>query len=1484
MPPPNAGTQNRIGLGVGYDDPGDSTLRYLRNVNAAARTLMRTFGEIQNFHVNIPTMGSGGGTRGGMPEVLSQQSANEQKRRISDVADHTLVEGRRIADSMTQLANKTTDELKRMALAFQSQGHTEMVSEIDRVLQTRSAEIKYTQAELQKAMNPDPNRYYTGKHLGWPAKKGEEGAGSTANPISRPRTIDAQARNLTPEEEAERFREDAIRSHLTREQRKDAVRQWKFEQQQTRPVGSFERERDAQVETDAQLKEQRRQMNERINARATQLENQTRQREANVDSRSRGFRTQDEERQYAAAMARRTAQAETAASRAGYRTPEEQAGFEQDNMKRYNTQYAGMRAERQKRVQQQEDERRRQEWVAEQERRTQEAQVARQRQQATQWERDLETRVANERQAREEGSDRARRRAERRGYEGQGQGDAYGPEVPDDVRARNAAEERRRRKMFKYDDSLPMQGPAVPDEIRIANAESVKKVQGQIRDEVRRTQQTYDEWATDATKDLDKIEQRTATLARQYAQLARQYERGGQRRDAAAVMTHTTGARELAAEAAALRAEIERPPNMRRSDEVIRNEMTRIREEFRDTQRAHAQMSVEVSGGPPTNPYENSPRARGLFGYGGHGGAGSAIATMIQYGGIYRGIGLMKELASVSLENAKAQSEAENMMATATQQAGLLASENDKIVKSLQAQAGVGTTIGLQAVANAQRFATSAGMPGATGDISRIISNIGVSHGVTAEGLPQLIDAAMKERGRFTQEYLGKTQEKIYYDYALRNRESLEAGYPGHRTIQQDVSSLSDMEKRRAVIEEIEKRQGEFANAQATREISLAGKAERATQAWNDITAAMGRFILTSRPLIKFLELAGNLLGSVAPDIDRAGSGPGGMLTEADIQQRARQSVGSGAASASAGGFARALGDLTGVREIYELVQGIRGGGSEHFTRAIPFAGAYYAAYKDQQISNEEAYNIAQDELRRTQQGQFRTLQKAGRVVYSDARGQEYTQRELDALGHSERGRVLSNFNFGTGQGYRIETEEEYNKRLDKVFKERIRLYHEVQAAEANINKVEPLLQGQLQGQVAAGLAPDNPFLKQMSEMDGIAEKIKETWGGFSKEVQNSMTQLETGNILFDTQKSRVDNIVAAQKELTEAKKLELDATIEITAQDERKMRVLGARLRAAEQIPKLYLEEKELSQRRAASPFEREQTGREALHRIWQLMPTGFGPDGQLTPRPGRREQERVFDQALKGFTDQYPMEWVRSSQEPLAREIRNQRILLDRRERGRLWEDVDVEMRRAQVGGQAAEDAMGLLNQIPGLRARSAREGKEQGLTGDALTGYANRVKDMYNSQILAITGSLGANELTPELRKARIDALREDAASRLRAETEAQSTRIKMVTFLAGIYAELSGFKEKVGKGEEDISTNPEGEPEKRAKQNAAELLVRVSNETTAQIKASALLGLPGVGLAAAASSDSRNRKANPWGLKIQGTMQGASQLATDPFAGL
>jgi hypothetical protein len=288
-----------------------------------------------------------------------------------------------------------------------------------------------------QAKNPErPNRNCTGQHLGWPAKKGEPAEGTPQRPPMTTerartiysRTIDAEGRELTPEEEAAEFRRKVIAQHQAGKAKRGIVEEYEFEQNLTRPVGSLEREEAARIETDAQMKERKRQMNERINARAAQLETRTHQDEADRDSQSRGFRTQAEERQYAVDMQRRVAESEKAAERRyGTRVdPQEQLRRQQERV---------VEAEIQGQLAPQKVENaawRRQQAAEEMGRINEEAARRRKAREDTQWERDLENRVAQERLAREGARERTGKRDDRAAYDelARGERPQYGPDVP----------------------------------------------------------------------------------------------------------------------------------------------------------------------------------------------------------------------------------------------------------------------------------------------------------------------------------------------------------------------------------------------------------------------------------------------------------------------------------------------------------------------------------------------------------------------------------------------------------------------------------------------------------------------------------------------------------------------------------------------------------------------------------------------------------------------------------------------------------------------------------------------------------------------------------------------------------------------------------------------------------------------------------------------------------------------------------------------
>ncbi len=411
-----------------------------------------------------------------------------------------------------------------------------------------------------------------------------------------------------------------------------------------------------------------------------------------------------------------------------------------------------------------------------------------------------------------------------------------------------------------------------------------------------------------------------------------------------------------------------------------------------------------------------------------------------------------------AVEAAKEAAKAEVIFGQATEQAGLLASENTGIVNTLAQQGGLSRTQALGAGAAAQRFATTAGLPGETQNLGRILTNLAASRGIGGDELSSFISRAQKERGRFTQEYLGQGIETIYRDYALKHRGELEQGYDKPRTVEQDVAGLSDIEKRRALAETLESKSGRFQNASAERAASFEGTVDRSNAAWNNATTSIGKFITTNDTLITSLVYWTELVQSVTGNLDdnKPGSGAGGLLTNAEIGSRSFETT-----------FGRKKGEDVGFfRSTFE----------SGFDDQL-FGGYFKQKRLDRENEglNDPAFGNESNRLYQQRNTQFTHLQEQGRVKITDP----------------------SQFNIATGAGFTIETQKDFLARQKKAFDELVVIQRELRqdeekfnetlvARQAALSKLRTIEQAlpQTQAAFAQGLGGDNPFVKPLTEMD----------------------------------------------------------------------------------------------------------------------------------------------------------------------------------------------------------------------------------------------------------------------------------------------------------------------------------------------------------------------------------------------------------------
>lgn len=1362
MPPrtPNNGGANRVGISVGYEDSGDSTLQYLREVDR----LMTRINQSGAGHPP-PAAHTGQAQAREQAQAIETQDrqgklfAEAEKRRVTDVTNHRVAEGRRASDELSHAIKKDADmvhthlaDIKKMSDEALQQHYLGQRAAGN----LPGAQMALEESARRQAVNINPyapggprdpnspeNRAAVERNMKLMREAGPvPPPGSPVPEVPTTIAVAKQTRQKrraeTQEEEDARYDEQYARrqrkkaylaqkkleeegeaeeidqqaawdaKHLAAEQFRESKRAYEARRKTVGQGVGEESESDIAYLAEARMRKKR--MNERINAKM------------------RGAGVTDDATRPSMAMG-------------AWQTPEERAEaaawYAADRERPYDP-------EGERRV------------------------LARNQQQVREnMERDRVKQVEDERKKQMEREQKRR--------------------VVEELR-------------LHAKDEL---GPEPYERELIESQEAQRQRRAGIRGEVGVVHQTPQQ----AIAELDKMRDKMRSFQTEMGSVSAK-RMGTDLGQEAGRMSQHLG--QVQARMRLLREELSRPADMRRTQTVIEKEMQSLRNEFARTTEAARVMKIQIAeaGPAPTperaeSPWAQSPRARGLFGLGGHGGFGSAIATMAMYGGLYKGISVMKDLTSASIENAKAQSAAEVMLSSATQQAGLLAGQNEGIVKSLMTQAGMSRTLASEATAATTRFATSAGLPGEESRLAKQFANIGAAREVAPGQMAELIDQASKEQGRFAQHYLGVSTETIYRQYAERHRTELEAGYPEKRTTQQNVASLSDLEKRRALIEAIEDRQGTFANAQAERQATVAGQIDRTSAAWDDITASMGQFVLTSTVVIKDIEALSAVLGFLSPTRQAKGTGIGGMITQADMARQSeefRTSQSRGLSFAGQATMSGLLRSMMGGIDPYGAWQ------NRSLLPLIPGVGGFIGAYQAQRNASnqEEAENDARLNIQR--QAAFGQLQKAGRVIYKDAGGKEYTQAQLDALTQEQRQQVMSNFNLGgsgiSGQGYRIEGDIEFDKRMKKIYDDRIKTMHELQVAEEKFtyelghrtNALAKLRQAELampqtQERIGAGLDPTNAFVKPMTQLATAAQRVKQEWGGYSEEVQSGFLQIEQTNAALELQHVRIDTNISAMHMLAEARRLELQAAVETTAADERGLTVLEARLRAATAIPQLRLDIKTLGQFRGPDQWETEQMQRWQMARLRGLSEIGV-------ESPGSKARERITDAAMQQFVGQFPIDMLRNAGTPLARELRSAKLGLDQRAIYRAEEDIQTELKKAEIGAGAAREAQKEVDALARMKLQMQIQGGQMNLGQTARESYMRGLESMTRQKVLAITGELSEKELTPELRRARIDALKEEGLSKLRMETQAQMTRQQTLVFTAQILAEIQEYRKSIG----------------------------------------------------------------------------------------
>jgi hypothetical protein len=287
--------------------------------------------------------------------------------------------------------------------------------------------------------------------------------------------------------------------------------------------------------------------------------------------------------------------------------------------------------------------------------------------------------------------------------------------------------------------------------------------------------------------------------------------------------------------------------------------------------------------------------------------------------------------------------------------------------------------------------------------------------------------------------------------------------------------------------------------------------------------------------------------------------------------------------------------------------------------------------------------------------------------------------------------------------------------------------------------------------QLGARAFGDNPFIKLFGEGERSLEALRKRFAAFGPEAVKEFERLERAAQAVETFTLRLQTNLKAVGLEFRADFLEKNL-VGISAEQQRQLDILQKRFQAAASAPALL---READAYRRGFVFQNDYLLRQDAIRDYEqvrrLRPTGTDE--------AARAGQKIIDDYILERTKNLPIA-ARFSPDYLTRELAQDRATALEASAQRLQANIQDEIKRAEAGRYGIELATRELQELAAAR------------TG----GSADR--DAVRAEFLKITDRLNPAELSGSLRKAIIDASREEAAHQRDLEKEAKDFRAQLV----------------------------------------------------------------------------------------------------------
>lgn len=736
--------------------------------------------------------------------------------------------------------------------------------------------------------------------------------------------------------------------------------------------------------------------------------------------------------------------------------------------------------------------------------------------------------------------------------------------------------------------------------------------------------------------------------------------------------------------------------------------------------------------------------------------SGNLLADFFQ-----RGVSGAVAFTAQSLQATALASDANRVLEFSATRAGIAYTSAAEQAEDFGKRVGASNTAAAATFADIIRLAERAGRSQDLDLISKRFADLSAARGIRGAELQTLIGTILSG------------QDEGLNRLGIDDPGKLNAAYAAQ--VGKTADALTQQEKARAALNAVLEKGAEAEGQAAARLSGTAGQLDSASASYQNLDTQIGEAVATSIEFRDVLSTISDALSEVVTSHAEARRELSlGLKTPEQIAQEERDSFGRQTFNAFKGGSSLLFGAGFTLYDQALLATG-QISLDEYNTRS---SGTADAAFNPGQ----RQYEARVAQLRQLQEDIKRQEAEAGKQQGEQARLAAASARDaaLQSVFSTNAAAAFKEENLDSRLAQLKELKDELRTLpdvvdADGVKKQSAKIEDAIKETTKQITQAVRTARDAVREFLSDSLVKsdkDNQFIQLFVQLETAEERARLKFGVFGKEFADMMARVEKDSLRAEIAVARFTSQISAIKSLQEARRLE-QPLVGLTGTEERRLEVISARISDITKGRDLDRQIRQLENPyRRFTAVDARRDFREQLHELLGLSPGGSGFAGQ-----------KAIADAVLQLTGQVDPRTLATSSDPVLRAARFARLDALKVQREASLREIRDAVQREQTGSFIQKDARELLQAI-----------QASGLRDDV------KVKEF-----LSVTGGLSEKELTPDLRRARVGALREQARIESQKESQAEERAKKLTALVEKLTALITDKGIKVDAPPSNVNVN-------------------------------------------------------------------------------